>query len=65
MRCEECGKWVSNHLDSDQIHTFSGYGFYVGYCPEHCPRSVDGSDCDYDHPESEEIKSDTTTTDIT
>lgn len=48
IRCDECGKYLKN---SD--HSFAGYGFFVAYCPEHCPRHVDGIDCDYDHPETE------------
>ncbi len=29
-------------------HLFAGYGFCVQFCAEHCPREVDGTECD-DH----------------
>jgi predicted RNase H-like nuclease (RuvC/YqgF family) len=33
----------------DKAHTFAGWGFFVGYCEECCPREFDGSDCMKDH----------------
>lgn len=48
MWCDKCHKWFQN---PSEMHTFSGYGFFVKYCPGCCPGSCDGTDCDEDHPE--------------
>lgn len=45
--CSECGV----PINFDTAHKFSGYGFFVTYCSGCCPRNVDGTDCDLDHPE--------------
>lgn len=35
--------------EDEDDHSFSGYGFYVKYHEECCPRTVDGSDCGFNH----------------
>lgn len=43
---------LPGHLDPEGIaHGFAGYGFWVQYHPECCPGHVDGSVCEYDHPD--------------
>lgn len=34
------------------VHTFSGYGWYCVFHPECCPQTMDGTDCERDHPAS-------------
>lgn len=41
MYCYECHKY----LERDEQHAFSGYGFFVVYCDEHCPKECDGTEC--------------------
>ena len=45
-RCEVCGV----NLPNPTRHSFAGYGWYVTYCEEHCPRELDGTVCEY-HPD--------------
>lgn len=37
-------------VSDNEAHEFSGYGFYVKYHPECCPRWEDGMDCLHEHP---------------
>ena len=37
-------------LPENYEHAFAGYGYYVKFHPECCPLQMDGSDCDYEHP---------------
>lgn len=39
MNCDVCGAYAKGK------HGFSGYGFHVAFCDEHCPGSVDGTLC--------------------
>jgi hypothetical protein len=43
----KCSKEVS----VNEAHTFAGYGFFIAYHPQCCPREVDGWNCEEDHPE--------------
>lgn len=47
MYCMKCSKEVS----VNEAHTFAGYGFFIAYHPQCCPREVDGWNCEEDHPE--------------
>lgn len=51
MLCFKCQKEVK---EKDR-HSFSGYGFYIVYHPECCPKECDGTVCDLDHPEEDKI----------
>jgi ubiquinone/menaquinone biosynthesis C-methylase UbiE len=44
-KCFKCNK----ELDGGMSHSFSGYEYYVRYCDSCCPRTYDGTDCDYEH----------------
>jgi hypothetical protein len=50
MTCDKCGREIEERGMS-QLHNFSGYGFWVKYHPECCPRQMDGSDCELEHPD--------------
>lgn len=47
MHCAVNGGRLYDEDEDD--HSFSGYGFYVKYHEECCPRTVDGSDCGFNH----------------
>jgi len=47
MYCEKCRISLSNR----ESHAFAGWGFYVVYCASCCPREVDGTECEKEHPE--------------
>ena len=46
-QCEKCRKELVE--DKDAGHTFCGYGFYIEYCHDCCPREFDGMCCDEPH----------------
>ncbi len=50
MTCCKCSKPVSD--GKTEAHVFCGYGFCEVYCPNCCPREVDGHKCDRRHEES-------------
>lgn len=47
MICMKCGKEIE---DRGKSHVFAGYGCYVEYHPECCPRERDGIECQMSHP---------------
>lgn len=47
MRCFETG--CGREVEGRDCHSFSGYGFYLTYCAEHCLRSYDDYDCEKGH----------------
>lgn len=60
MLREKCRKDVKEVGISKQ-HCFSGYGFFVIYHPECCPKECDGTICELNHPENEEKSNDQNT----
>jgi hypothetical protein len=50
MKCDTCGKEIP-FTNKAECHTFAGWGFLICFCPLHCPKTMDGSNCEQDHPE--------------
>lgn len=38
---------AARFVHDSERHSFSGYGFYIVFHPECCPRECDGSECWY------------------
>jgi hypothetical protein len=44
MNCSKCGLPID-----EKPHSFAGYGYYIEYHKECCPKELDGSECGLDH----------------
>jgi hypothetical protein len=45
-RCAECNTEIPDGIR----HYFCGYGWYAQFCAACCPRKMDGTECDDEHP---------------
>jgi hypothetical protein len=55
MYCETCRIYLG-WFDAPLSHVFCSYAYCVAYCEEHCPREMDGQECDYHDDDEDEVE---------
>jgi hypothetical protein len=48
-RCAKCNTEIPDEIR----HYFCGYGWYAQFCAACCPRKMDGTECDDEHPDAD------------